>query len=92
MKITAAVLILSFASFANAGFLNQLERGIIDNAAREVSQSADGIEEFSKDATKATNICQLKCAICFDGIACDFDCVRESCPVGPGSGKGGAYE
>lgn len=42
------------------------------------------IEATKRGATKETvaaanEICKDKCAICFDGVACDFDCARDKC-------------
>lgn len=59
--------------------------GTIKGVDSIIIESAAGLDSPDKDISKeaqslrALSICQEKCSICFDGVDCDFDCVKRTC-------------
>lgn len=85
MRIATLIGVLIASTVEAGGLIGDIDRAILEDVQEKIDQSGvSAVKESQLD--KATNICQEKCAVCFDGVACNFDCVKEACL---GSRQGG---
>lgn len=78
--IFITLIILSSASSAWDPIrdLSDIDRRILKDVGKAVQNVGKEVGN-STEIYKALSICQTKCAICFDGVSCDFECVQKAC-------------
>lgn len=80
--LVAAVLISQSATAG--GLIGDIIRGVESDIIKDAStmdSAHSPLKDNSEEATalRALSICQSKCSICFDGVDCDFECVKQTC-------------
>ena len=67
--------------------LSDIERSILIEAEKSISKMSAETQKMEVEINKAQSICQTKCSICFDGVDCDFECVKNVCLDDHGEAK-----
>ena len=87
MKISFLILILIASQKAIAwNPLSDIDKSILREASQDIKFMSSETKSSIK-AYKAMSICQTKCSVCFDGLSCDFECVKKVCLNESGEAK-----
>lgn len=71
----------SWITVSAGGLIGDVIQGI-DSSIIENASGVDSPHQnisIEAQSLRALSICQEKCSICFDGIDCDFECVKKTC-------------
>lgn len=78
------VLVVTVIAVPNVYGFTAVERAILKDVERKIAPG--GVNTVGEaELSKANNICQTKCTVCFDGVECNFNCVIDTCLESSGS-------